>query len=185
MTKMTPERFQARWNAYKKEPQQSTGIWTLYKQIDRGDKPEEILNEDSEWAAAFSPKKNNNVPEDAIYIKKFYEGCNLTAYPDPLSGGVPWTIGWGTTRYEDGSPVKQGDKITQERAESLFIKYTVDRVIPTLARTIPHWNEMTDRQRAALISFSYNLGEGFYAANGFSTITTVLKEKDGTMSPQL
>jgi lysozyme len=27
-------------------------------------------------------------------IKEF-EGCRLNAYPDPLSGGLPITIGWG------------------------------------------------------------------------------------------
>jgi len=117
------------------------------------------------------------IPVDAIYMKRFYEGSRLVAYPDPLSGGVPWTIGWGTTKYEDGSPVRQGDTITQARAESLFIGYTNTKVIPTLARTIPVWGSLNDKQRSALISFAYNLGENFYGSEGFSTITTVLKEK--------
>lgn len=36
----------------------------------------------------------------------------------PTKGDV-WTIGHGSTRYEDGTPVKPGDKITRERAEVL------------------------------------------------------------------
>jgi lysozyme len=36
----------------------------------------------------------------------------------PTKGDVP-TIGFGSTRYEDGSKVKMGDKITRARAEVL------------------------------------------------------------------
>lgn len=121
--------------------------------------------------------------QDALFIKKFYEGCRLSAYPDPLSGGPPITIGWGTTRYEDGSPIKMGDTITQSRADSLMNAYTTSKVIPTLDRTIPIWKTLNDKQKAALISFSYNLGENFYGSSDFSTITTVLKEKRYTYVP--
>lgn len=36
----------------------------------------------------------------------------------PTKGDVP-TIGHGSTRYEDGTPVKMGDRITRQRAEEL------------------------------------------------------------------
>jgi GH24 family phage-related lysozyme (muramidase) len=36
----------------------------------------------------------------------------------PTKGDVP-TIGHGSTKYEDGRPVRMGDKITRERAEVL------------------------------------------------------------------
>lgn len=36
----------------------------------------------------------------------------------PTKGDVP-TIGHGSTRYEDGTPVKMGDTITRKRAEEL------------------------------------------------------------------
>jgi hypothetical protein len=48
----------------------------------------------------------------ALPLVKEFEGCRLTAYPDPESGGEPWTIGWSTTTYDDGSPVKAGDTIS-------------------------------------------------------------------------
>lgn len=180
---MTPERFQDRWEAYTNEKHQVSGVWKLYNNIKDGKPAEEILTEESDWATTFSPSATKNVPDDAIFLKKYYEGCRLEAYPDPLSGGAPWTIGWGTTKYEDGTPVKKGDKITQVRADQLFIHYTVTRVIPTLEKTIPNWENLNDRQRAALISFSYNLGENFFGAEGFSTISTVLKEKRYTYVP--
>ena len=52
----------------------------------------------------------------ADLIKQF-EGLKLKAYQ--CSAGK-WTIGFGNTFYEDGKPVKQGDVITRERADSLF-----------------------------------------------------------------
>jgi GH24 family phage-related lysozyme (muramidase) len=52
------------------------------------------------------------VPQQAITLIQQFEGCHRTsgvddlihAYPDPLSGSAPWTIGWGSTRYPDGRP---------------------------------------------------------------------------------
>ncbi len=44
----------------------------------------------------------------ALPLVKEFEGCRLEAYPDPETGGEPWTIGWGSTTYGDGAPVKQG-----------------------------------------------------------------------------
>lgn len=35
-------------------------------------------------------------PEGIALIKQF-EGCRLNAYPDPATGGDPWTIGIGHT----------------------------------------------------------------------------------------
>lgn len=45
------------------------------------------------------------------------EGFTTTAVI-PTKGDVP-TIGHGSTRYEDGSPVRMGDTITPQRAEVL------------------------------------------------------------------
>ena len=50
----------------------------------------------------------NITPQARALIRK-YEGCRLTAYLCPAN---KWTIGWGSTFYEDGSVVKKGDKIT-------------------------------------------------------------------------
>jgi hypothetical protein len=34
----------------------------------------------------------------ALPLVKEFEGCQLTAYPDPETGAEPWTIGWGSTK---------------------------------------------------------------------------------------
>jgi GH24 family phage-related lysozyme (muramidase) len=53
----------------------------------------------------------------------------------PTKGDVP-TVGYGSTKYEDGTPVKMGDKVTPERAEILaFNLLTADAKF--LQRSLP------------------------------------------------
>jgi lysozyme len=94
-----------------------------------------------------------------------------------LSGGLPITIGWGTTRRKDGSAFRLGDKITQAQANELLISQIEKEFLPTLSK-IPYWSEMSDGMRGAILSFSYNLGSNFYNSEGFNTITRVLKNKE-------
>ena len=49
-----------------------------------------------------------------------YEGCKLKAYPDPATGGLPITIGWGSTKKPDGSNFALGEEISQEVADMLL-----------------------------------------------------------------
>jgi len=117
------------------------------------------------------------VPAPGLSIIKQFEGCHLKAYPDPLSGGLPITIGWGTTRKKDGSPFKLGDTITQQEADDLLISQCETQFIPALKK-IPHWSEMTPEQQGAILSFAYNLGAGFYGdRSNFNSITTALSSK--------
>ena len=56
-----------------------------------------------------------------INLIRKYEGFNEKAYADPSTGISPYTIGYGTQYYPDGTPVKQGQKCTKEKAlEYLF-----------------------------------------------------------------
>ena len=52
----------------------------------------------------------------ALPLVKEFDGCQLTAYTDPETGGEPWTIGWGSTSDCDGWPIREGDRISQELA---------------------------------------------------------------------
>ena len=115
-------------------------------------------------------------------IKKF-EGCHLKAYPDPLSGGLPITIGWGSTRKRNGTPFKLGDTITQKEADELLIVQCESQFLPPLSK-IPYWGEMNDNQRGALLSFAYNLGASFYGGSNFNTITRNLREKNWKAIPK-
>lgn len=66
-----------------------------------------------------------------------------------------WTIGWGNTFYEDGRPVKEGDVITKERADSLFqvILNRFERDVLSLVKS-----KVNQNQFSALVSFAYNVG---------------------------
>jgi len=105
-----------------------------------------------------------------------FEGIRTDAYWDDT--GKVWTIGKGTTTYRDGTPVKKGDKISKEEANNLMQDFVDTKIIPTLEETIPTWNEMNQNQRAALISFAYNVGPNFYNRKGFESITKAVSSVD-------
>ena len=161
--------------------------------------PVEYLGDNVEWAEIYRGKKTSAAPASApaavapvtggddvpmmgIKLIKEFEGCHLKAYPDPLTGNLPITIGWGSTRKKDGSPFKMGDRITQAEADELLITQCKNQFLPSL-RKIPHWNEMSDGKRGALLSFAYNLGAGFYGSGDFNTITKRLKNKEWDLVP--
>lgn len=93
-------------------------------------------------------------PSEKCYdlIKRF-EGCKLTAYPDPGTGGEPWTIGYGHT----GPEVKSGMTISQAIADAYLVK-DVEHAADVVKRgvTVP----MTQGQYDALCSFVFNVGAG-------------------------
>jgi lysozyme len=123
------------------------------------------------------------IPEPGIKLIKEFEGCHLKAYYDPLTGRLPITIGWGSTRRKDGSRFMIGNTITQEEADDLFYYQLRREFIPALEK-IPHWREMNGNQRGALLCFAYNLGGDFYGSPDFNTITRVLKNKEWDKVPE-
>lgn len=135
------------------------------------------MRRDRAWFQTWSQDGKQTDLAAALKLIKDFEGCRLEAYPDPLSGGAPWTIGYGTTRYSDNRPVQKGDKLNAVEVD-LLLRQEVDHIASKLRATIPYWVEMTDQQKCALISFAYNLGTGFYGAKGFETISKRLREKD-------
>jgi len=161
--------------------------------------PVKFLEDNVDWAEIYRGKKSSAAPASApaaaapvtggdgvpmmgIKLIKEFEGCRLNAYPDPLSGGLPITIGWGCTRKKDGSAFHMGDTISQAEADELLIDEAKKHFLPALQK-IPHWNEMSDGKRGALLSFAYNLGAGFYGGSDFNTITKRLKNKEWDLVP--
>jgi lysozyme len=122
------------------------------------------------------------LPERGVDLIKEFEGCHLKAYYDPLTGGLPITIGWGSTRRKDGTRFMIGNTITQDEADDLLYYQLRREFLPSLQK-IPYWSEMTDGQRGALLSFAYNLGAGFYGGSNFNTITKCLKNKEWDKVP--
>lgn len=88
-----------------------------------------------------------------IKLMHKFEGCVLKAYLCPAK---VWTIGYGNTYYEDGSKVKQGDVITQQRAEELFTNICNKDFVPKVKALLK--KELNENQFSALVSFAYNVG---------------------------
>ena len=96
-----------------------------------------------------------NISLAGIAAIKGYEGCVLTAYPDPGTGNEPWTIGVGHT-----GGVVPGMTITEDEAGDLLredIQSSEDAVNHLV--TVP----ITQGQYDALVSFTFNLGQGALA----------------------
>lgn len=131
-------------------------------------------------------EKNNSItpPKSGIELIKRFEGCRLIAYPDPKTGGRPYTIGWGSTIDLDGLGFRLGYKITQEYADKLLESDCIKRM-QALQKIIPYWNEMNEQLQGALLSFAYNLGSGFYNSDGFITISKTLKDKKWAQIPSV
>ena len=157
---------------------QTRAAWAQFKShIASGDPdsigPGSVQSLQQRLDAAAQPGAPSGVPRQAVAIVKNYEGLRLAAYDDGV--GV-WTIGYGTTRYPNGAAVRPGDTATQAQAEQ-YLQNDIGGYAKQLARTVPFWTQMNDNQRAALISFAYNLGPAFYGTSGFETISAALRER--------
>lgn len=91
---------------------------------------------------------------NAREIIKEHEGLRFKAYPDPGSGGVPWTIAYGHTKG-----VKKGDTCTKEQAEQWLTEDMAEAyAVVDKAVKVP----LSEKQRDALCSFIFNVGGGAF-----------------------
>jgi lysozyme len=90
---------------------------------------------------------------EATKLIQSFEGCKLTAYPDPATGGAPWTIGYGAT----GPGITKGTVWTQAQADADLLARVQALGLFIDSEVKIH---LTDDEKAALISFTYNVGRG-------------------------
>lgn len=87
----------------------------------------------------------------ADLIKEF-EGCKLKSYQ---CSALRWTIGYGNTFFEDGTPVVAGNAITQQKAEQLF-ELIANDFSAKVAKLVN--SKVSENQFGSLVSFAYNCG---------------------------
>lgn len=104
-----------------------------------------------------------------------WEGCKLTAYPDPASGGDPWTIGFGAT----GPGIRQGLTWSQVQADADLQMRLIRTYGPGVDAAVNH--ALTDNQKGALVSLAYNIGLGNFAS---STLVKKLNARDPSAPAQ-
>ncbi len=97
------------------------------------------------------------IPRAAVDIVAHFEGFRSDAYLCPA--GV-YTMGYGSTRAAEGAPVRPGMRVSEAEARALLMRdlagaaKAVDRLV-----TVP----LEEHERAALVSFIYNVGQGAFA----------------------
>jgi len=82
------------------------------------------------------------------------EGCRLHAYPDPGSGGAPFTCGWGAT----GPDIHRGTVWTQAQADARLQQDMAkfEEAVSLADANVP----TTDNQFSAMCDLAYNIGIG-------------------------
>jgi GH24 family phage-related lysozyme (muramidase) len=112
-------------------------------------------------------------PEGLALIKQF-EGCarkrpdgRFEAYPDPGTGGDPWTIGWGATGPDVNPDTVWTQAECDARLEADLVRFAAE-----VARELGD-SRTSQQQFDALVSFHYNTG-----AIGRATLTRLHKAGD-------
>jgi lysozyme len=109
------------------------------------------------------------VSKTGLSLIKEFEGLSLKAYPDPASGGDPWTIGYGHT----GAEVRKGLIWTQAQADNAMaddVSKFADGVSALIGAA-----PSTQAQFDAMVSLAYNIGLGNFKE---STLLRLHKEGD-------
>lgn len=102
-----------------------------------------------------------------------FEGCakkrgdgRYDAYPDPASGGAPWTIGWGST----GPDIAKGTVWTQAQCDARMAR-DADAFAAKVAGLIGP-APTTQNQFDAIVALVYNIG-----VENLATSTLLRKHK--------
>lgn len=96
------------------------------------------------------PREGDEALGIALKLIKEFEGCRLEAYPDPATGGDPWTIGWGAT----GQGIAKGLRWTQAQAD-MRLSHDVAKFMAGVVSAAPTG---TATQIGAMTSLAYNIG---------------------------
>ena len=95
---------------------------------------------------------NMKTGADGLAVLHYFEKCRLNAYPDPGTGGDPWTIGWGDT----GPDVVCGLCIDQTEADARLERRLATEFEPAVNAAVKVG--LSSRQFDALVCLTYNIG---------------------------
>ena len=110
-----------------------------------------------------------------------FESCKLKAYPDPKTGGAPWTVGWGAT----GGNIGPSTVWTQDQADSRF-ETDLEEYEEQVVRAVK--KPMTQGQFDAFVSIFFNVGFGSSGRDGIGRLkngrssTLLAKFNDGDIA---
>jgi lysozyme len=114
---------------------------------------------------------------EALQLIKTFEGFHEKAYADSSTADNAFIIGYGTSFYPDGSPVKQGHLCTKQKATEYLLNEVND-----IANDINDLNLNLDSSMLnALISFIHSIG---WKAFLYSNIVDLCDQDDFTNAAQ-
>lgn len=113
------------------------------------------------------PAKARAVSAAGVALIKDFEGCarkrpdgRIEAYPDPGTGGAPWTIGWGATGPGIGPSTVWTQAVADARLDADIARHAAE--VEAVIGNAP----TSQAQFDALVSFHFNTG-----AIGRATLT--------------
>ena len=94
-----------------------------------------------------------------------FEGCRLKAYPDPATGGDPWTCGFGETEgvTKDTVWTLEEARVRLKRRLAYFMAGVI-KACPQLAYEPPE-------RIAACVSLAYNIGLRAFRGSSVCSLT--------------
>lgn len=108
--------------------------------------------------------------QDGIDLVKHFEGCKLKAYPDPATGGAPWTIGFGST----GPNVRPGLVWSQALADK---QLEIDLMkLSERMKAVIH-EPCTDNEFSAMVCLAYNIGIGAFKTSTLLKLVNMNNKK--------
>lgn len=103
-----------------------------------------------------SAAKGMKISADGLALIEEFESYRETTYKDPGPTGLPITGGWGTTRDENGQPLKLG--VTYGRDYWLKLKARDMAEFELGVNLLLGSAPTSQHQFDALVSFAYNVG---------------------------
>jgi GH24 family phage-related lysozyme (muramidase) len=132
--------------------------------LGRGFSRSEVARLDQALDQAVAPDSGaRTIGEPGLQLIREFEGCArrrkdglVEAYPDPGTGGAPWTIGWGSTTDEDGAAITPDTVWPQERCDARFAAHVAEFAgeVAALLGDAPTGRNQFD----AMVSLAYNIG---------------------------
>jgi lysozyme len=84
-----------------------------------------------------------------------FEGKRNVAYPDPLTGGDPWTIGYGHTGPEVFRGLVWSDKMCESALDA-----DIESASAECALNFPFFGALNEPRKAVLIGMCFQMGIG-------------------------
>lgn len=114
-----------------------------------------IARIDAELGEGIATAAASEIDPQLVADLKRDEGLRLDAYPDPLTKGPPWTIGYGHT----GPDVHRGLTWTLAQAEAALLA-DIARHSAELLAALPWISRLDPARRRVLLNMAFNLGVG-------------------------